>query len=447
MKLFGTDGVRGTYGNFPMDNSTIKKIGLALSKILDKKIKNIYIAHDGRESFKSVYKHLLEGILYEKAYSIKYMGLLPTPALPYILSHNKSQDSIGIQITASHNPYNDNGIKIFGYDGCKISKNEETEIEEIVNSQDHFQNEIVCDFNIDHSSVNLYTEYLSKKLAKNTKFKKKLNIVLDCSNGAVSNIFKSLTVPNNISFVLLNNLPDGKNINHNCGAVYPENLSKFIKDTNRNYDKNNNDWIDFGIAFDGDGDRTILISDSGKIIDGDEILYILSIYNFPVTSTIVGTVMTNYGIRTSFDKLGYNFIETAVGDKNVLEGIIQHNAKIGSESSGHVIHTDSSIIPIGDAMITLIKIIHLLEENNLTIDELYPESLKIPSDLINITVTDKESWMRNNFAIFKKVEKILKENGRILVRESGTQPLIRILIEHRSENTLSKAREIINNII
>ena len=447
MKLFGTDGVRGTYGDFPMDNPTIKKIGLALSKILDKKIKNIYVAHDGRESFKSVYKNLLEGIFFEKAYSIKYMGLLPTPALPYILSHNKFQDSIGIQITASHNPYSDNGIKIFGYNGCKISINEEKAIEEIVNSLDDFQNEIICDFNIDQSSVNLYTHYLSEKLTKNIKFKKKLNIALDCSNGAVSNIFKSLRVPNNISFVLLNNLPDGKNINHNCGAVYPENLSQFIKDTNMKHNKNNNEWIDFGIAFDGDGDRTILISDSGKIIDGDEILYILSTYNFPATSTIVGTVMTNYGIRKSFDKLGYNFIETAVGDKNVLEGIIQHNAKIGSESSGHVIHTDSSIIPIGDAMITLIKIIHLLEANNSTIDELYPKSLKIPSELINITVTDKESWIRNNFINFKKIEEILNEDGRLLVRESGTQPLIRILIEHRSENTLFKVKEIINNII
>ena len=447
MNLFGTDGVRGTYGNFPMDNPTIKKIGLALSKILGNNIKNIYIAHDGRESFKLVYKNLLEGILFEKAYSIKFLGMLPTPALPFILSHNKSQDSIGIQITASHNPYNDNGIKIFGYNGYKISRNEEKAIEEIVNSQDNFQKEIDCDLNVDQSTVDLYTHYLSEKLTKDIKFKKKLNIALDCSNGAVSNIFKSLTVPNNISFVLLNNLSNGKNINHNCGAVYPENLSQFIKDTNRKHDKNNNEWIDFGIAFDGDGDRTILISDSGKIIDGDEILYILSTCNLPATLTIVGTVMTNYGIRTSFDKLGYNFIETAVGDKNVLDGIIQHKAKIGSESSGHVIHADTNIIPIGDAMITLIKIIHLLVRSNSTIDELYPKTLKIPSELINIKVTDKESWIKNNFTNFKKVEEILNEDGRILIRKSGTQPLIRILIEHKSENTLSKAKEIINNII
>ena len=447
MKLFGTDGVRGTYGNFPMDDPTIKKIGSALSKILDNNIKNIYIAHDGRESFKSVYENLIEGILFEKTYSIKFLGMLPTPALPFILSHNKSQDSIAIQITASHNPYNDNGIKIFGHNGYKISRNEEKAIEEIVNSQDNFQKEIDCDLDVDQSSVDLYTHYLSERLTKDIKFKKKLNIALDCSNGAVSNIFKSLTIPNNISFVLLNNLPNGKNINDNCGAVYPENLSQFIKENNRKHHKNNNEWIDFGIAFDGDGDRTILISDGGKIIDGDEILYILSTCNLPVTSTIVGTVMTNYGIRTSFDKLGYNFIETAVGDKNVLEGIIQHKAKIGSESSGHVIHTDTNIIPIGDAMITLIKIIHLLVTSNSTIDEIYPQSLKIPSELINITVTNKESWMKKNFTNFKKVEEILNEDGRILIRESGTQPLIRILIEHRSENTLSKAKEIINNII
>ena len=157
--------------------------------------------------------------------------------------------------------------------------------------------------------------------------------------------------------------------------------------------------------------------------------------------------MTNFGIRINFDKLGYNFIETPVGDKNVLEGIIVHNAEIGSESSGHVIHNDTNIIPIGDAMITLIKFIHLIERNNATIDEIYPNSLKIPSELINIEVSDTASWIENNSINFNKVEEILNEDGRLFIRESGTQPLIRILIEHKSENTLSKAKEIINNII
>ena len=447
MKLFGTDGVRGEYGKFPMDSLTIKKIGHALTKVLNENIKNIYIAHDGRESFKAVYENLLQGILFGKAYSIKYLGMMPTPALPFILSRNKSQDSIGIQITASHNPYKDNGVKLFGCDGYKIPRNEEKAIEEIVSSQGNFQNEIEYGFDIDQSSVNLYTQYLSNKLITCAKSSKKLNIAIDCSNGALSNIFKSLEVPSNISFVLLNNLPDGKNINHNCGAVYPDKLSQFIKDINCKHDKDDSKWIDFGIAFDGDGDRSILISQTGRILDGDEIIYILSTNNFPESTKIIGTVMTNYGIRASFNKLGYNFIETAVGDKNVLEGIIKFNAKIGSESSGHVIHTDSNFIPIGDAVITLIKIIHLLESSNSTIDDLYPESLKIPSVLINITVSDKECWIKDNFTNFKKVEEILDGDGRILIRESGTQPLIRILIEHKSEDTLFRAKEIINNII
>lgn len=157
--------------------------------------------------------------------------------------------------------------------------------------------------------------------------------------------------------------------------------------------------------------------------------------------------MTNFGIRTNFDKLGYNFIETSVGDKNVLEGIIVHNAEIGSESSGHVIHNDSNIVPVGDAMITLIKFIHLIERNNSTIDEIYPDSLKIPSELINIEVSDTASWIENNFINFNKVEEILNEDGRLFIRESGTQPLIRILIEHKSEDILSKAKEIIKSII
>ena len=136
-----------------------------------------------------------------------------------------------------------------------------------------------------------------------------------------------------------------------------------------------------------------------------------------------------------------------MGDKNVLEGIIVHNAEIGSESSGHVIHNDSNVIPVGDAMITLIKFIHLIERNNSTIDKIYPNSLKIPSELINIEVSDTASWIENNFINFNKVEEILNEDGRLFIRESGTQPLIRILIEHKSEDILSKAKEIIMSIV
>ena len=445
MKLFGTDGIRGSYGIFPMDSLTIKKIGLAASRVLHKNINTIYIAHDGRESYKSVYENLLEGLLFEKVYTIKYLGLLPTPALPYLISSDKKQDSIGIQITASHNPYYDNGIKIFGHDGYKISKNEEKAIEEIVNNQDNFKKIIDCNFTIDQHSLGRYIDYLSEKLISNIKFRKKINIAIDCSNGALSNIFSLLKLPANISFKLLHNIPDGKNINHNCGAVFPEQLSQFIIENNINY--KGDERIDFGIAFDGDGDRSILVSNSGRILDGDEILYILSISNLPATSTIVGTVMTNFGIRINFDKLGYNFIETSVGDKNVLEGIIVHNAEIGSESSGHVIHNDSNVIPVGDAMITLIKFIHLIERNNSTIDKIYPNSLKIPSELINIEVSDTASWIENNFINFNKVEEILNEDGRLFIRESGTQPLIRILIEHKSEDILAKAKEIIKSII
>ena len=445
MKLFGTDGIRGPFGKFPMDTDTIRKIGLAISRVLHKNIKTIYIAHDGRESFKLIYENLLGGILLERTFTIKYLGMLSTPALPYLLSRNKNQDSIGIQITASHNPYYDNGIKLFDQDGYKISQNTEKAIEEIVHTQDNLQTKHEYNFMVDQSSVNLYLDYLSEKLISNIKFTKQLNIAVDCSNGALSNIFSLLRLPNNISFIPLSNNPDGRNINHNCGAVCPENLSQFIIENN--IKKNCEKKIDFGIAFDGDGDRAILVSNSGRVLDGDEILYILSTSNLPITSTIVGTVMTNFGIRTNFDKLGYNFVETSVGDKNVLEGIILNNAEIGSESSGHVIHTDLNFIPIGDAMVTLIKIIHLLERSSLTIDEIYPDSLKIPSKLINIEVSDTASWIKKNIVNFKKIEEILNEDGRIFVRESGTQPLVRILIEHKSDDILSKAKEIIDNII
>lgn len=445
MKLFGTDGIRGTFGIYPLDEATIRKIGSTISSIYSKKINKIFIAHDGRLSHEVIGKNLIEGILSTSDIEIIFLDLLPTPSIPYILSERDEEDAMGIQITASHNPYMDNGLKIFNSDGFKISSIEEDKIEEILYSIEEvkYTNDLTVIKN--SSYTDSYVKYLSNTFDHFVDKSKKIHIALDCANGALSKIIKTLNLHKNISFSIFNDNPNGKNINDNCGAVYPEYLSNTITQRNKEIDITDDEWIDFGITFDGDGDRAILISESGRVIDGDEILFILS--GTETSEILVGTNMTNFGIRESIEKKGHSFIETNVGDKFLLDAILKNNAYMGSESSGHIIHTDVCKIPIGDAMITLIKIIHTLQFQNLSVDEYYPKSLKIPSKLFNIETKDPTELIENNHSKFEKVREILSEDGRILVRESGTQSMVRILIEHKSPDILDKAEEIIKRIL
>ena len=444
MKLFGTDGIRGKYGAFPLDDSTIRRIGSALSKTYSKKINKFFIAHDGRSSHLKICKELLKGILSSKDFQIIFLDLLPTPSIPYILSQRTENDAMGIHITASHNPYTDNGLKIFNSDGYKISSIDESRIENVIESIDDMNIEIDFPLLKNQDYIDDYINHLTCFSNKFLGDSKKINIAVDCANGALSTVIKLIKLPESITLTVFNDNPNGMNINDKCGAVYPEYLSKIIIDRNRDLSSSDNEWIDFGITFDGDGDRSILISETGRIIDGDEILFILS--KTGINKRLVGTIMTNFGIRMNLEKIGHQFIETNVGDKFVLDAILKNNAFMGSESSGHVIHTDACKIPIGDAMITLIKMIHMLLLNKTSVDSLYPKSLKIPSKLINVETKDYKEFIKINHLIFKKVEELLSENGRIFVRESGTQSLVRILIEHKSSDILDNAEKIIKSI-
>ena len=443
MTLFGTDGIRGKYGDYPLDNSTLPIIGYAISRSFnDKAIKKIFIAHDGRESSNILCKKITEGIFSDKKYQIIYLGLFPTPALTFMLSQNSNSDAIGLEITASHNPYSDNGIKVFDKDGFKISSEQELFIEKISGEKLHHINEIDFDFSINNSARELYIQFISNLVNSKTNLSYKLNIAVDCANGAMSNIISEIEWPENIKISLFNNSPDGRNINRQCGAVHPEYLSNAILESKRNKKSNH---FDFGVCFDGDGDRAIIVSNSGNIFDGDDLLYLFSFHS-KANIKVVGTVMTNYGIRKNLEENGIDFLETDVGDKNVLQSIISNQAYIGAESSGHIIHTNVAGIPIGDGLITMIKFIHLLIDLNININEIYPASLKIPSKLINIESNSPDDFLKKNELIFSKVEKILENSGRILVRKSGTQPLIRVLIEHESSQILNDAEKIIKSI-
>ena len=319
MTLFGTDGIRGRYGEHPLDDSTIPNIGYAISRSFnDKTIKKIFIAHDGRESSNILCQKIIEGIFYDREYQIIYLGLFPTPALTFILSQNRNLDAIGIEITASHNPYSDNGIKVFDKLGFKIKFEQEAMIDKILRDQLHDVNKTDLDLLINNSARELYIKFISKLIHSKTMLSHKLRIAVDCANGAMSNIISEVQWPENISLTLFNHSPDGKNINHQCGAVHPEYLLNIILESR---DRQKSDYFDFGVCFDGDGDRAIIVSNSGNILDGDDLLYLFSFHS-KENKKVVGTVMTNYGIRKNLEKNGIDFLETDVGDKNVLQSII-----------------------------------------------------------------------------------------------------------------------------
>ncbi|MEK9793156.1 MAG: hypothetical protein VW416_00675 [Gammaproteobacteria bacterium] len=442
MNLFGTDGIRGKYGNYPLDDSFIQKIGFALSKFFNGNIKRILICQDGRESSLQIITKLLEGILSDRQYEIKYLGIFPTPSIPIILSENDKRDTVGIIITASHNPYTDNGIKIFNGNGLKLSQDEELQIEKNIPETISINPDISIQMVQDDSYRDIYSNKITEIFNSKKKSSHKLNIAVDCANGAMSEVISTINFTNNININIFNNSPNGSNINDRCGAVCPEQLSEIISNHNKNNDKTS---IDFGICFDGDGDRAVIINSVGEILDGDDLLYLFSIYTNDIKK-VVGTVMTNFGIRKNLSLNGIKFIETDVGDKNVLEAVKKNNCLIGTESSGHIVRNDIIQIPIGDALVTMIKFIHLLYDIDKNIYEVYPKSLKVPSMLINVETSSPDILINNNKSKFTKVEKILQKDGRILVRKSGTQSMIRILIEHESEDLLQEAKEVIDTL-
>ena len=446
MKLFGTDGIRGKVGLEPINKDSLRKIGFSLAETLFKDKNGLFlISNDGRESYGKIQQYLYEGIKHQGCDALS-IGLMTTPGLSISLNKQNEKLIAGIQITASHNLYQDNGMKFFNSLGMKLDDNLEKEIEKIFNSIDNisgpFKNisslksMILLGHNKSLESfhmlyINELTKLINKKKLKN---KHNYKILLDCANGAASKIVNKifLSDTNNtdgFSVLPICDKPSGKNINKDCGAAYPKNLSMEIS---------KNQIFDFGVALDGDGDRAIFVLPDGSILDGDEILFILTkhkkdfqSYNKPV----VGTVMTNYGIRNDFKNNNIEFHETMVGDKHIIKKMIEVEGHIGGEPSGHIILFNDDNFLVGDGLITLINVVHALDDQKSTLTDLKQIINKTPSRLINIKVVDKSKFVDDaeNIEVIKNMENMVKSNGKVLVRASGTEDLIRLFIQH--ENT------------
>ena len=451
MKLFGTDGIRGKFNEPPINHAQLVKIGYAFAQSLfGNQEGKVYISHDGRESSSDIESALSIGIIHQGSEVIS-VGLLPTPALSICLNMQRLETELcaGIQITASHNPHHDNGVKFFNKNGFKIDSVLEKRIEnnyfnqiEEIHIKDKKNSDSAEIFNKRY--IDYINDYFLLKLKDVKSPKKKFNILVDCANGATSKIISEVLKDSFINIIPIYNEPSGTNINNNCGATHTDALKKFIFDFNSvnanssDYDKTREPRelkIDLGVAFDGDGDRVIFVSPSGKEINGDDTLYILALFHKKFNKTdnpIVGTQMTNYGIQNLYKKNNIKFIETEVGDKYVLKEMVKSGSSFGGESSGHILIPITNDFYIGDGIITLIGLLEVIFKHDKTIDELKEEITSIPSKLFNTKVTDKKIFLEDkiNTKVFLDLEKMIGSNGRLLLRPSGTENLIRLLIEH-----------------
>src|SRR5579859_924078 len=419
-QLFGTDGIRGTAGQFPLDPATTHAFGQALGSVARHlgSDPRIVIGMDTRESSPWIAAQVAGG-LKEAQVGVRFAGVVTTPGVAF-LTHTDSFVA-GVMISASHNPYQDNGIKVFGHSGYKLPDHEEHAIEEeIFRLLEAGVNPAPADFAVDEGLDRRYVDNLLSTISTPLHG---LRIVIDCGNGAASHLAPDLFRRAGAEVSSICCAPDGRNINLGCGALYIEPLQKAVLDHH----------ADLGVAFDGDADRSIFVAKSGRVIDGDAVLLIaaralLAAGRLP-KNLVVATVMSNLGLEQALERDGIRLTRTAVGDKYVLEEMLRSGAALGGEQSGHVIFSDYSTT--GDGMLTALKIMSIAAETGSGLDELTAGLTTFPQRLVNVRVREKKT-LTDLPSVAKEVrecEAALGKSGRILVRFSGTEPLARVMVE------------------
>ncbi|MBC2715602.1 MAG: phosphoglucosamine mutase [Desulfobacteraceae bacterium] len=424
-KLFGTDGIRGVANEYPITPEVMIKLGRAIISSLpdsaDKK--RILIGKDTRVSGDMIESAIAAGICSMNGDAF-LAGVMPTPGISY-LTVSDGYDA-GIVISASHNPYYDNGIKIFNHKGFKLTDRIEKEIEDKVLDDVFISNKLLSK-NIGviknlESPKAKYINFLKKTLPLNYSLSG-LKIILDCSNGATYQIAPKLFVELGADVKTIFTSPNGTNINDKCGSQHTDTL----RETVLKYD------ADIGFAFDGDGDRLIAVDDQGNEVTGDPILAVCAKFMKEkgqlANNVVVSTVMSNVGLRQTLKKLGINHIIAEVGDRYVLKQMKKNNAVIGGEDSGHMIFLDHHTS--GDGVLTAIRLMQVIKETSQPLSELVKIIKIYPQVLLNVPVNEKID-IRNVPEINKAIQKVenrLQDQGRVLVRYSGTQPLCRVMVE------------------
>ena len=434
-KLFGTDGIRGEAGKFPLDAKTVQAIGRSLARHLEAE-KNrpprIVIGRDTRESGPWIEQALVRGAREHEA-EIHSAGIITTPGIAF-LARTLPADA-GVVISASHNPFQDNGIKVFEPSGRKLDDAMERRIEADIASETDNANPprgLEDERSLTDQSEELKARYFSclvNDIAQELELSN-FTMVVDCANGAAFEIAPRLFSQLGARVVTINNQPDGKNINRDCGSLHIEGLRQRVLA----------ERADLGVAFDGDADRALFVDGAGQFVDGDATMWVLAKYlksrGELAGDKVVATVMSNIGLEIALKTQGIHLTRADVGDKYVLEELIKSGAALGGEQSGHIIFPKLSLA--GDGMLTTISLLRVMREDHRSLSKLTNGMQRYPQLLVNVRVRDKRPFaeLPRVQKVARQIETELGDRGRLLLRYSGTEPLARVMIEGEDERMI-----------
>ncbi len=426
MKLFGTDGIRGKAGVAPLDHDTVARVGAALTREFSTKGLRVVIGRDTRESGTWIEEELARGLVSGGA-SVVSAGVVPTPAIAY-LARTEGFDA-GIVISASHNPYEDNGIKVFSGAGAKLPAAFEAEIEHAVadSSWSVPAGDVPVERRDDLSAH--YLDHLGAILDDAGPLAGS-PIIIDCANGATSGLAPEFFRSLGFQVKAIGASPNGRNINLACGSTHLEGLTREVVDSSAR----------LGVAFDGDGDRALFVDHRGVIVDGDAILLMAALHlkseNRLPGPAVVATVMSNIGLELALRDHGIEMVRTAVGDKYVMEEMVKRGLSLGGEQSGHVIFAEHLFT--GDGMATALNVLRIMVASGRDLDDLARALVSYPQVLVNVRVAEKADYMQVPAIadIVRRVESSLDGSGRLLIRYSGTEPLLRIMLEGKDRDTI-----------
>ena len=445
-KLFGTDGIRGEAGAFPLDEKTIEIIGNSLARQFTEQLgrsPRFITGRDTRESGAWIERAFCAGAGAAEA-DCESAEIITTPGVAFLTE--KFHFDAGVVISASHNPFQDNGIKIFLPNGKKIDEATEREIE-----KDIFELEIENRSLNESGEMNVradnyqasYLSYLAEEFK--TLDLNGFKMVIDCANGAAGNLAPQLFERFGADVEAINIAPDGRNINENCGSLHLENLQKKVLEAK----------ADFGAAFDGDADRSLFVDGRGNLVDGDAVLWImanhLQAHGKLNNQTVVATVMSNIGLEIALDSKNIKLVRAGVGDKYVLQKLLETNSAVGGEQSGHIIFPFHSLV--GDGMFTTLFLLEAMRESGKSLLELTGGFVKFPQILLNVKVREKRSFeaVPEIAEAAEKIENELGGKGRLLLRYSGTENLARVMIEGKNQTEIEKQAnhlaDVIRNIL
>ncbi len=427
-RLFGTDGVRGIAGEYPLDRETVARLGAALAAVLAREVSTrplrVLLGEDTRESSAWISRTLDAG-LKSRGVDVVYAGVITTPGVAFLTRHHGF--AAGVMVSASHNPYQDNGVKVLSATGVKLTESVELEIERALGDAGGPDGkaallETESAIEPDPALRRDYVDHLVSLSPEGNRLSH-VRLVFDCANGAASRVVPELVERLGIKARILHAEPDGRNINLGCGSLYPETMAEETRSRG----------ADLGVAFDGDADRAIFSTREGRIADGDHVLFATA----PCFKrraalkgdAVVGTLMTNLGLELALAKLGIGLKRTAVGDRYVLEEMLRSGINLGGEPSGHVIFSDISLA--GDGIITLLQVLRVLAETGQSLGELVRGLKQFPQIIRNVAVKEKlplESIPEVSRAV-AKFRREFGERGRVVVRYSGTEPVARVMVE------------------